>query len=113
MKDIIQFIFVSLSGLLFISGIIMIFCLEEIGFCVMFLGFLFLLISGIIEAVFGDGFDSDYYHYVNSYYESKSEDDSEKTIIITNTRCCACGAPLEGDTCSYCNTKAVIYKKIR
>lgn len=74
-----------------------------------------LSICGFLCAMFGDGVDSDdyYYHSVNSDYESKSEDNSEKIIIIKNTRCCACGAPLEDDTCSYCNTKAVIYKKIR
>ena len=35
-----------------------------------------------------------------------------KTIVITDTRCSACGAPLEDEVCRYCGTRAVIYKTI-
>lgn len=50
-----------------------------------------------------------YYPYSNTEPELNQEN---KTIVITETRCPACGAPLEDEVCGYCGTRVVIYKTI-
>lgn len=67
-------------------------------------------ICGMLDTLYGD-YDDDVCESVSeSTNENKEE---EKTIVIKETHCASCGAPLEDDVCSYCKTKAVIYKRIK
>lgn len=79
-----------------------------------------LSLCGLLDAIFGDGDvidDSCGYVsnncYSNGLTDGANESSNENIIMLKDTHCAACGAPLEDDTCSYCKTKAVIYKKIR
>ena len=48
-----------------------------------------------------------------TFYDAPEPASKEgRSILITNTRCSGCGAPLKDDTCEFCGKKAIIYKKI-
>lgn len=78
----------------------------DIALVVMFSGIPMLLIF-CISRMLWDEYDDDGY-----YYPESSTEPEKKTIVITDTRCSACGAPLEDEVCRYCGTRAVIYKTI-
>lgn len=77
------------------------------------------IISGIpmllifcITRMLWDEYDDDGYYPESSTKPEPEKKTEKKTIVIKNTRCSACGAPLEDEVCRYCGTRAVIYKTI-
>ena len=72
---------------------------------------IFLMFS--LFLMFWDCSEYDDYEYYYPYSNTEPELNQEnKTIVITETRCPACGAPLEDEVCGYCGTRVVIYKTI-
>lgn len=46
-------------------------------------------------------------------YKKKDPPPGEKIIVLKDTKCPHCGAPLDNpDRCEYCDTPTVLYKKI-
>ena len=63
------------------------------------------------DAVLDSSFDAD--EFPEDYRKKDPPPPEEKIIVLTNTKCPHCGAPLDNpDRCDYCGTPTVLYKKI-
>lgn len=81
-------------------------------------GIVALSLCALLDAIFGDVIDDSGGYvsnncYSNGFTDGANKSSNENITMLKDTHCSSCGAPLEDDTCSYCKTKAVIYKKIR
>lgn len=79
--------------------------------------FFFIIVCAIINLREEDNGDMDYYYSYHDYEQEKKvgeekAKDEKKVVIVTEKICSSCGAPLKGDTCEYCGTKAKILKVI-
>lgn len=118
MKDFWFFVGIALS-ILSIVGLIVGFALLfsnmiSAASWTFFASFLALIVSAAIlklYEIYDCGIDYDVCKSVSA--NTKYDKEEEKTIVIKQTHCASCGAPLENDVCSYCGTKSVIYKRIK
>ena len=58
-------------------------------------------------------YDIDYSENSNNNIIRDNDNSKESAIILKETHCASCGAPLKDDVCSYCGTRSVIYKRIK
>lgn len=64
-----------------------------------------------LDAGFDSSFDAD--EFPEDYGKKDPPPPAEKIIVLTDTKCPRCGAPLDNpDRCGYCGTPTVLYKKI-
>lgn len=111
-----QFALIILFGLLgLISlpfGLFVLFFYNNLEFSLILfaIAIISLGICGMLDTLYDD-YDYDVCKSVSA--STKYDKEEEKTIVIKQTHCASCGAPLEDDVCSYCGTKSVIYKRIK
>lgn len=106
MKEIIANLLCAVGSVAFIVGVL--FAFTDASFILYFL----LGGGGLLMYLIGNSMMDDDLITDMIGVEKEVKNDTQN-VILSETHCSSCGAPLKDDTCSYCGSKSVVYKKIK